>query len=85
VNDSKGTFTGTDNEVKRLIEDTVNRGPARRNTHAPVTSRPRDGIRHEWDFGKPIGKKSKNDGGGPATMVRVILNPDGTLRTAHPF
>ncbi|WP_082159671.1 polymorphic toxin-type HINT domain-containing protein [Micromonospora sp. HK10] len=79
VDRTKGVFTGTDEEVQDLIRQTVQRGRPRRNTQG------RDGTVYEWDFGKPIGEKSGTQGGGEAQQVRVVVNPDGTLRTAHPF
>ncbi|SCG71554.1 RHS repeat-associated core domain-containing protein [Micromonospora halophytica] len=79
VDRSKGVFTGTDDEVQDLIGQTVQRGRPQRNTQG------RDGTVYEWDFGRPIGTKSRNSGGGEAQQIRVVVNPDGTLRTAHPF
>jgi hypothetical protein len=76
VDDNKGIFTGTDDEVKSLLEETVRRGPGRRNTDDPVTGERRDGTKHEWDFGggRKIGTNSRRNGGGEATGVRAILN-----------
>ncbi|MEU4245738.1 Hint domain-containing protein [Actinoplanes sp. NPDC026619] len=79
LDESKGVFSGTDEQVQDIIQQTVMRGRPRRNTGG------RDGTVYEWDFGRPIGAKSQNEGGGEAQQVRVVVNPDGTLRTAHPF
>ncbi|GAA3273479.1 RHS repeat-associated core domain-containing protein [Dactylosporangium vinaceum] len=79
VDEGKSVFTGSDADVQDLIQQTVQRGRPQRNTQG------RDGTVYEWDFGRAVGTKSVTDGGGEATMVRVVVNPDGTLRTAHPF
>jgi hypothetical protein len=42
---------------------------------------------YEYNFGpgKTAGRLSEEDGGGIPTGIRVILNDDGSLRTAHPI
>ncbi|MFI9384807.1 polymorphic toxin-type HINT domain-containing protein [Kutzneria sp. NPDC052558] len=85
VDDSKGVFNGKAKDVKSLLRETVQRGRPQQNTPDPVTGEARDGTIYEWDFGRTIGKLSVNDGGADATAIRVIVNPDGTLRTAHPI
>jgi hypothetical protein len=62
-------------EIGELIEDTA-KMPGRRNT-PDATGRPRDGTIHTRDFGYPVGSRGE-------TSVEVILNPDGSLRTAYP-
>ncbi|MCG5446106.1 hypothetical protein NIE79_004671 [Micromonospora sp. NIE79] len=63
-------------DIGGLIEDTAKaRGVP--NTPDPVTGLSRDGTKHTVDFGYPIGSRGE-------TTVEVILNPDGSLRTAYP-
>jgi hypothetical protein len=65
-------------DVCDLICDTVRTTTGRRNTGTDLDSGlPRDGTIHEKDYGYPIGQAGE-------TGVRVIVNPDGTLRTAMP-
>lgn len=63
-------------DIGDLIED-VARTPGRPNTPDPLTGLPRDGTIHTVDFGYPVGSRGE-------TVVEVILNPDGSLRTAYP-
>ncbi|MFJ6574142.1 polymorphic toxin-type HINT domain-containing protein [Streptomyces sp. NPDC091292] len=62
-------------EIAELIEDTA-KTPGRRNT-PDGAGKPRDGTIHTHDFGYPVGSRGE-------TSVEVILNPDGSLRTAYP-
>ncbi|WP_141758048.1 polymorphic toxin-type HINT domain-containing protein [Streptomyces sp. LUP47B] len=62
-------------EIGELIEDTA-KTPGRPNTPDAV-GRPRDGTIHTHDFGYPVGSRGE-------TSVEVVLNPDGSLRTAYP-
>jgi RHS repeat-associated protein len=81
----KGVFTGRAKDVKKLIAETVNRGRAMKNTSDPETGEVRDGTVYEYDFGRKVGNLSPNNGSYPASGIRVIVNEDGTLRTAHPI
>ncbi|MGP4088498.1 hypothetical protein [Streptomyces sp. KR55] len=47
----------------------------------------RDGTVYEYNFGpgNVVGRLSKNEGGGISTGIKVVLDPDGSLRTAHPI
>lgn len=85
VDDSKGLFTGKAKLVKQRIMETVDRSTGKPNTRDPITGEPRTGTVYEYDFGDKIGTLSPNDGGYPASGIRVIVNDDGTLRTAHPI
>ncbi|WP_406271969.1 polymorphic toxin-type HINT domain-containing protein [Streptomyces sp. NBC_00191] len=62
-------------EIGELIED-ASKTPGRRNT-PDGAGRPRDGTIHTHDFDYPVGSRGE-------TSVEVILNPDGSLRTAYP-
>ncbi|MFD9224143.1 polymorphic toxin-type HINT domain-containing protein [Streptomyces sp. NPDC060064] len=62
-------------EIGELIED-ASKTPGRRNT-PDAAGRPRDGTMHTHDFDYPVGSRGE-------TSVEVILNPDGSLRTAYP-
>ncbi|MFJ6137279.1 polymorphic toxin-type HINT domain-containing protein [Kitasatospora sp. NPDC092286] len=62
-------------EIGELIEDTA-KTPGRPNT-PDAAGRPRDGTIHTHDFGCPVGSQGE-------TSVEVVLNPDGSLRTAYP-
>ncbi|MEO0508982.1 MAG: RHS repeat-associated core domain-containing protein [Verrucomicrobiota bacterium] len=66
----------TGRDLKSLINETVGNGAARPNT------RNRPGQIFELDFGRPIGT---NIQGNPATQLRVVVRPDGTVTTAFPF
>ncbi|MFM9449411.1 hypothetical protein [Streptomyces acidiscabies] len=80
----KGILTGKAKNVKKLLAETVDR--ARPVKNGPdKDGNPRDGWVYEYDFGRQIGTLSPNEGGYPASGIRVILNEDGTLRTAHPI
>ncbi|BCJ68912.1 hypothetical protein GCM10009779_13010 [Polymorphospora rubra] len=59
-----------------LIEDTARtRGVPNHGFNADGSAR--DGTIHTENFGYPIGTRGENS-------VEVILNPDGSLRTAYP-
>ena len=59
-----------------MIDTTIQKGVIRLNTGARV------GNIFERNFGKVIGI---NKAGNPSTMLRVVRNPDGTVRTAFPY
>lgn len=63
-------------DIGDLIQDTA-KTRGRPNTPDPVTGAPRDGTIHTVDFEYPVGSRGE-------TSVEVILNPDGSLRTAYP-
>ncbi|WP_051703909.1 RHS repeat-associated core domain-containing protein [Glycomyces sp. NRRL B-16210] len=63
-------------DIMELIQDAAST-PGRPNTPDPRTGLPRDGTIHTLDFEYPIGSNGE-------TIVEVILNSDGTLRTAYP-
>ncbi|MCH0566261.1 RHS repeat-associated core domain-containing protein [Streptomyces sp. MUM 2J] len=63
-------------DIGDLIQDTA-KTRGRPNTPDPVTGVPRDGTIHTVDFEYPVGSRGE-------TSVEVILNPDGSLRTAYP-
>ena len=63
-------------DIGGLIEDTVKtRGVP--NTPDPLTGVSRDGTKHTVDFDYPVGSRGE-------TSVEVILNTDGSIRTAYP-
>jgi hypothetical protein len=79
----KGVFEGKfvkGDKLKKRIQEAVGNGTALKNGD-------RDGTVYEYNFGpgKTIGRLSEEDGGGISTGIRVILNDDGSLRTAHPI
>jgi len=63
-------------QVRSLINETVQKGAVRANT------RGRPGHIFEHDFGTTIGM---NIQGGAATRLRVVVTPDGAVKTAFPF
>jgi RHS repeat-associated protein len=80
----KGVFQGKfvkGDKLKKRIQEAVGNGMADPNTKG------RDGTVYEYNFGpgNAIGRLSQNEGGGVSTAMRVILNPDGSLRSAHPI
>ncbi|CAL9330287.1 hypothetical protein SUDANB6_00058 [Streptomyces sp. enrichment culture] len=46
---------------------------------------PGDGTVHTYDFNSPMGCKLVNGEEVFTSVVEVILNPDGSIRTAHPL
>lgn len=84
VNGSPGVAAGNTtfsdylelDDIGDLIEETA-KAPGRPNHPNPVTGEPRDGTIHTVDFEYPVGSRGE-------TSVEVILNPDGSLRTAYP-
>ncbi|MEV4562074.1 polymorphic toxin-type HINT domain-containing protein, partial [Kitasatospora sp. NPDC049285] len=62
-------------EIGELIAETA-KTPGRPN-YPDAAGRPRDGTVHTHDFGYPVGSRGE-------TSVEVVLNPDGSLRTAYP-
>ena len=73
-----GTFSEgtTPNDIQSMIDDTVENGSARPNTGG------RAGTIFEQDLGSPIGT---NINGQESSSLRVVLNEDGTLKTAFPY
>ncbi|MFF1626950.1 polymorphic toxin-type HINT domain-containing protein [Streptomyces sp. NPDC058272] len=63
-------------DIGDLIQDTA-KTRGRPNTPDPATGLPRDGTIHTYDFEYPVGSRGE-------TSVEVILNTDGSLRTAYP-
>lgn len=59
-----------------MVNDAVRRGASRPNTNG------RAGTIFELDFGRQIGT---DIAGNIATKLRVVLRPDGTVKTAFPF
>jgi hypothetical protein len=59
-----------------MIKEGVGKGVSRPNT------RNRPGTIFEHDFGRQIGVDIS---GNPATRIRVVVRPDGTVVTAFPF
>ena len=70
---SQGT---TIKSLRSMINTTIEKGMVRANT------RGRPGHIFEYDFGSQIGVTSR---GIPASSVRVVRMPDGTIKTAFPF
>jgi hypothetical protein len=85
VNGSPGVIPGNStfsnhldlDDVSGLIEDTAQQRGVSNNGINPVTGQPRDGTVHTENFGYPVGSNGENS-------VQVVLNPDGSLRTAYP-
>jgi RHS repeat-associated protein len=82
--DGKGVFEGKfvkGDKLKKRIQEAVGNGKAMPNDKG------RDGVVYEYNFGpgNVVGRLSKNQGGGISTGIKVILNHDGSLRTAHPI
>ncbi|MET9515940.1 DNRLRE domain-containing protein [Streptomyces sp. NPDC002994] len=84
--EDKGAFYGKGKKVKSWIQEVVKNNPAKKNTDG------RDG----WVYEGRINAGSDGVGilsdmqaaglsGNTAYGIKVILNPDGSLRTAHPI
>jgi hypothetical protein len=72
----------TVDDVCDLICETASM-PGKKNVGTdPVTGLPRDGTVHEKTYPYPVGQSAD---GAWLNGVRVIRNPDGTLRTAYPI
>jgi hypothetical protein len=71
-------FTDT---VGDYIEETIDRGVPRPNSPDP-SGRPRSGTMIEAGFDYQVGMKQD---GTPLYNVRVVVNPNGSIRTAFPF
>ncbi|NML54787.1 hypothetical protein HHL19_18720 [Streptomyces sp. R302] len=69
-------------EIADMIRDAVANNRGRPNTGFNPDGSPRDGLVYQEDFGYAIGKDAN---GQPLQHVEVIVNPDGTLRTAYPI
>jgi RHS repeat-associated protein len=65
-----------EDEIGELIKE-ASEVPGIPNRVDPNTSLPRDGTIHTKDFGYPVGSNGER-------KVEVILNPDGSIRTAYP-
>ena len=63
-------------DLKSMIQEATSTGTSRANTFN------RPGTIFEKDFGTAIGT---DIGGNPATKLRVVVRPDGTVVTAFPF
>jgi hypothetical protein len=84
--EEKGAFYGKEKKVKAWIQEVVKNNPAQKNTEG------RDGWVYEGRINAgPNGvgilsdKQSRGLPHNTAYGIRVILNPDGSLRTAHPI
>jgi hypothetical protein len=81
----KTVFSGymDPDEIGDLIIDTVRNTKGKPNTNDPQTGLPRDGLIHTLEFDYPIGS---TQGSSPELLyiVEVIVNPDGSIRTAYP-
>ncbi|MFI2364479.1 polymorphic toxin-type HINT domain-containing protein [Promicromonospora sp. NPDC019610] len=63
-------------DIGGLIEDAA-QTQGKKNYPDPATGQPRDGTIHTVDMQYPIGSRGE-------TIIEVILNPNGSLRTAYP-
>ncbi|MFC4000006.1 polymorphic toxin-type HINT domain-containing protein, partial [Nocardiopsis sediminis] len=70
-------------DIGDLIEETVQNSEGRPNTSDPETGMSRDGSVHTLEFDYPVGTTQGNP---PEDLysLQVVVNPDGTLRTAFP-
>lgn len=62
--------------LKEMIEQASQKGIFRPNTGG------RAGSISEFDFGRVIGQ---NSSGVPSTRLRVVINPNGSVKTAFPY
>jgi hypothetical protein len=69
-------------EIADLISETVANTKGMPNTGFNPDGTPRDGLVYQEDFGYQIGKDAS---GGTLEIIEVVVNPDGTLRTAYPI
>lgn len=69
-----------ENTTGKSLKEMINTAAAK-GTFKPNTKN-RPGTIAEYDFGRVIGTSSK---GTPATRLRVVLRPDGSVVTAFPF
>ena len=74
----KGKFAEetTAKGLKEMIEQASQKGIFRPNTGG------RAGSISEFDFGRVIGQ---NSSGVPSTRLRVVINPNGSVKTAFPY
>lgn len=70
-------------EIGDLIIEAVRTTTGRPNTVDPATGLPRDGLIHTLEFDFPVGTTQGNN---PDLLyfVEVIVNPNGSIRTAYP-
>jgi len=72
------------NDIADLIEETVSAPDViTGNTIDPATGLQRDGAVYIRDFGEEAIGETQN--GDPLYRLRVVLNPDGSIRTAFPI
>ncbi|MGW2492685.1 RHS repeat domain-containing protein [Streptomyces sp. NPDC001606] len=83
--ETKGAFIGKGRKVQQWIQDVVNNNPAKPNGErggyvyeGRINAGP-DGV------GILSNLQSRGLGSNRAYGIRVVLNPDGSLRTAHPI
>ncbi|MBO0806433.1 MAG: hypothetical protein J2P25_25570 [Nocardiopsaceae bacterium] len=67
-------------DIRDLIQDTVEYGSESQNTPDPDTGEPRDGTLYTKTFDYPIGYRQGDPTEKRNTLI-VVENPDGTLRT----
>ncbi|MCP2271298.1 intein C-terminal splicing region/RHS repeat-associated core domain-containing protein [Actinokineospora diospyrosa] len=84
VREGSGIFLGEDEEVRKRIIETIDRGYSRANTRDPITKKMRPGEVYEWDFGADVGVSGPQSGGRTLTSIRVVVH-EGRVVTAFPF
>jgi hypothetical protein len=78
-------FNGDPDLIGDQIEEAIDDGDSSPNTgRDPVTGRQRNGTVYTYDFGYTIGTTQGDD---PVNLskIQVVLNPDGSIRTAFPI
>ncbi|MEV5914262.1 hypothetical protein AB0M00_35855 [Streptomyces chartreusis] len=84
--EDKGAFIGKEEKLRQWIQEVVKNNEAKPNTEG------RDGYIYEGrvnagpdGVGILSNRQSQGLGHNRAYGIRVIINPDGSLRTAHPI
>jgi Flp pilus assembly pilin Flp len=70
-------------DIADLIQETVENSTGTPNTPDPETGLSRDGTVHTYSYDYPIGT-TQGDPPQPLYGLQVVLNTDGTIRTAFP-
>lgn len=70
-------------DIAELIRETVEDGVSFPNTGVLLDGTPRNGTKYQLDFGDEVIGRSPD--GTDLHHIEVIIDPDGTLRTAYPI
>jgi hypothetical protein len=76
---SDGTTT---DDVKQMVNDTLENDPEGQPNAPGRNGQPRDGRIYESDLGRTVGRASN---GSPTSWVRVVIDGSGKIKTAFPI